>query len=606
MPRLRVLSMRNNRMATLSEHSFKSLRGNIAIFDLEGNPLDCTCDMLWLRSWLESDSQNQGPRCRDGTMLRDARISRSDCSIERNTNQLPLTNEHGDQFSQRSSDVDECENDFNDQQHPFPQDSEYFYDQYVDFPINDTHLAISNNSLPINLNERPSMIDLNNTLLNINQHQMNQALGKPGSQFTFFGMPLPTLNIGRFFGGNRNAKAGPGTGTRGTGRVQIYRPDDPELFKFLQTNKNGAEHIEHRNSNIEDFERLTTKPQDDNHLYYRPYFQTPFLEPQGGFTPMMPGVSGGFRPIVDPSLNKTINETKIWPDEYQEIVPLVTEPTRPKNPYIFKRGPLINIESSTNPPIFDVPNYQDFDKLKTDNSDIISTPEFSSQPPPFVETTTPVTTTTTSTTTSTTTISPTTTRSTLQSYIPEIKDAELDKPVTESSSDEENPYYTTTPFSVQSQKIKENISIKESEEKLNERTEFWENLNHSPSSLSALVAPGAQQNLFRAAPPGRSATITKVQPTPSPTAEEYLRANSNEFEANEAVTPNSVFSDDSLKNQNKNKKTGMDWYFANYNKTVDVDFEPGLNSFKSSGNLLRHFSKLYIFVSILVTHYVLL
>lgn len=37
MPRLRVLSLRNNRMASVLENSFKRLRSNIAVFDIDGN-----------------------------------------------------------------------------------------------------------------------------------------------------------------------------------------------------------------------------------------------------------------------------------------------------------------------------------------------------------------------------------------------------------------------------------------------------------------------------------------------------------------------------------------------------------------------------------------
>lgn len=36
MPRLRVLSLRNNRMASVSENAFKRLRSNIAVLDIDG------------------------------------------------------------------------------------------------------------------------------------------------------------------------------------------------------------------------------------------------------------------------------------------------------------------------------------------------------------------------------------------------------------------------------------------------------------------------------------------------------------------------------------------------------------------------------------------
>jgi hypothetical protein len=36
MPRLRVLSMRNNKMSMIPESTFRNLRENIAVFDIEG------------------------------------------------------------------------------------------------------------------------------------------------------------------------------------------------------------------------------------------------------------------------------------------------------------------------------------------------------------------------------------------------------------------------------------------------------------------------------------------------------------------------------------------------------------------------------------------
>lgn len=43
MPRLRVLSMRNNHLRTIKERTFRNLRGNIAILDVDGK---------WMRSGL--------------------------------------------------------------------------------------------------------------------------------------------------------------------------------------------------------------------------------------------------------------------------------------------------------------------------------------------------------------------------------------------------------------------------------------------------------------------------------------------------------------------------------------------------------------------------
>ncbi|XP_012274097.1 protein artichoke [Orussus abietinus] len=78
MPRLRVLSLRSNRMASVAENAFKKLRSNIAVLDIDGNPLSCTCGMLWLRGWLQQASA-EGPRCADGSLFREVRLSRQEC-----------------------------------------------------------------------------------------------------------------------------------------------------------------------------------------------------------------------------------------------------------------------------------------------------------------------------------------------------------------------------------------------------------------------------------------------------------------------------------------------------------------------------------------------
>lgn len=79
MPRLRVLSLKNNRMTSLAEPAFQRLRSNIAVLDIDGNPLACSCGMMWLQAWLKEASSEEGPHCADGSLLKEARLSRQDC-----------------------------------------------------------------------------------------------------------------------------------------------------------------------------------------------------------------------------------------------------------------------------------------------------------------------------------------------------------------------------------------------------------------------------------------------------------------------------------------------------------------------------------------------
>lgn len=649
MPRLRVLSMRNNRMSTLPEISFKTLRGNIAVLDLDGNPLDCSCDMMWLRAWLEAESNNPGPRCRDGTMLRESRISRNECQYDGRNNQVPsLTNEHGDIFF-RNNDFDECENEALDelqnQLPPSPEESEYFYDQFVDFPFNDTHLSITNDSIPISLPpplptqkfpvgppQQPpqNILSRNATLLNFNNLPQRPP---PTSPFTFFGVPLPALSLGNLWGNGsgrdvRNRAAG--VGTRGKGRVQIYRPDDPEIQKFLQTTGRFPD-AEHRNRhdnglNVGEIEVRPPQvpiPQDDNNLYHRPYFQTPFMRPHvenGGFVPMLPG-TGGFTPINDPFSNHshteesddskhiqpTRNSNKSqWPDDFPDLRPAVSESSSNKKyeystPQTSRRDEVNHDEKSA-----------DSNRL-----DYVTRPTVVS----------------TSTTTSTTTARPTTT-STTTTTTPKPQDTSLfhrNHYSEYSTSSEENiqttndypqipetlePYYSssTTPMTLklnpdQSQQSPPNniIDYTDQQQHHNRQTtinqpDIWENNQNSPSSLSALVAPGAQQNSFRNGP-GRS-TITKVVtpiPPPSPTAEEYHRVTKHDRFDDERPNINDAVTTTIIENVTPKKKEDMEWYFANYNRTVEsTDFEPGLNSFKSSASnwLSWNFSRCFILFAV--------
>lgn len=48
-------------MGRLHEDNFRSLRSNIAVLDVEGNPIDCSCDTLWLRAWLQEAKSLSGP-----------------------------------------------------------------------------------------------------------------------------------------------------------------------------------------------------------------------------------------------------------------------------------------------------------------------------------------------------------------------------------------------------------------------------------------------------------------------------------------------------------------------------------------------------------------
>lgn len=52
-----------------------------------GNPVHCSCNMRWLQSWLRTTAESSGPRCTDGTLLREMPFSSKHCD-ERELNSL--------------------------------------------------------------------------------------------------------------------------------------------------------------------------------------------------------------------------------------------------------------------------------------------------------------------------------------------------------------------------------------------------------------------------------------------------------------------------------------------------------------------------------------
>jgi len=44
-----------------------------------GNPVHCACNMRWLQSWLRTTADSFGPRCTDGTLLREMTFTSKHC-----------------------------------------------------------------------------------------------------------------------------------------------------------------------------------------------------------------------------------------------------------------------------------------------------------------------------------------------------------------------------------------------------------------------------------------------------------------------------------------------------------------------------------------------
>ncbi|XP_046961650.1 protein artichoke-like [Vanessa cardui] len=281
MPRLKVLSLRHNKLTSVFEDNFAKLRNNIAILDIDGNPLVCNCAIIWLKSWL-SESSSLGPKCADGSYVKGMPFSKTDCLNVQFKNQdlkscmtyenealLPslATSEVYSSLDKIKDYETHIKNNYQGNKlnnRPLPEESEYFYDDYVDYPYNET--LLENMNTAVNQSTK-SHNHLGNTptiyaaMSNTTHKKTGIALKVPvpSSGFTFFGVPLPSIDMGKLLN---------------TGRKIDW-----------SDNKNSQQHLK---------KYQVTEP---------PRFET------GGFSPMLPVTTNGFIPIPDPTIS-TLHTTK--------------------------------------------------------------------------------------------------------------------------------------------------------------------------------------------------------------------------------------------------------------------------------------------------------
>lgn len=241
------------------------------MFILSGNPLSCGCNLLWLQAWLQEGS-SVGPRCVDGSLLRELRLSRQECPPEDRNSELvapgceselltaPDTFGTSQVFSPWTNLKSNISKEQKNHLAPSPEESEYFYDEYIDYPYNDTHenLTQSPHYTP---GDTPTLYAApkNKTRPDIPKEVVNSP---STSGFTFFGVPLPSLNLKNLLGGN--------------GRMEDTKiPVAERKVAIMNKPRSGA--------------------RGGLGLPSLPEIQT------GGFVPLLPG-EGGFKPIVNPHL----------------------------------------------------------------------------------------------------------------------------------------------------------------------------------------------------------------------------------------------------------------------------------------------------------------
>lgn len=304
--------------------------------------------MLWFRAWLQ-ESSLMGPKCNDGILLRDMRLSRQDCTQESRQTEpvapgceaelLSAPGGYGTSqvFAQWMDLKDNVSASGNNKLAPSPEESDYFYDEYVDYPYNETLMASSllantNSTRNETITFRPdtetqrsshyiagdtptiyAAASKNKTKLNHNQNIPKIVSSSPSSSgFTFFGVPLPNFNL------NLNNLWG-----RGNGRMSEHQrlPD---------------QQIAERKTAIVNNPPPPLPSPVLNHRFppTMPEIQT------GGFIPLLPG-TGGFKPIPNPHLKPvgTVEIEKVnisessWPipeNFTQAAITKVPHPTKPQ------------------------------------------------------------------------------------------------------------------------------------------------------------------------------------------------------------------------------------------------------------------------------------
>ncbi|GLG92374.1 Protein slit [Gryllus bimaculatus] len=145
MARLRVLSLRNNRMSALRERAFRRLRAGsgaaTAQLRVEGNPLACACGVRWLRDWLPPGEP--GPRCADGQLLRERALAEGDDACPGGRRDPPpapgcpdAPDGHAHSAVRDSTPAPSAA-----PSPPSPEESEYFYDEYVEYQYDENATA---------------------------------------------------------------------------------------------------------------------------------------------------------------------------------------------------------------------------------------------------------------------------------------------------------------------------------------------------------------------------------------------------------------------------------------------------------------------------------
>lgn len=709
-----------------------------------GNPLECTCNVLWLRAWYQEKNSYPGPKCRDGNLLTDMRVSKSDCDASNDSrmNQVLLTNEHGDIFKRQLS-LDECDNEpYSETGHipASPIESEYFYEQFIDYPLNDSASEPTSDLRPIsNLSpfSRNMTAIRNDTILNYEQHRLQQQMHNNnnggGSTFTFFGMPLPSISNLWSGGGNsvvRKSTSRADVDANGKSRLNSlrnFRPRPGEIIDSFQFSNNvhnlplppqsstskpqkpipptlkgdteptnihppppplpplppNGPFSPPLRSNV-NFPPIPNGalPAPPLNAYHTNVYSDPRIE-KGGFVPILPKGRKGFTPMQHPFAS---NETETDTDT-SDVQETISTDLIPNVNLEFDDDNLDYVPDSKYPVLVptvsadlnrSIPNnvQSRFNVSSLKKGEIIVPIKSSTGIPLIRSTVAPIISPIVTSTTTRRTVTELNTHEILPDIDRNALETELAKkniqkiankppkqaPVLPTSTQKPDVFVATTPYFPTFMPNSSDV-INLSKNRSPTNGTFGGNGIVLGSALSALVAPGAQQGVYRTAP-GRS-VITKVfnntistssfaptsiptqsttskqitspttaaniintttKPTTTtttstttttttkqpiahrlPTAEEYLRTTSQDNSIKENTTPNiqsnKTPNSNDLEDQATQYKGDMNWYYNNYNRSTwkEPQLDSGLHRFKTHSGCRSHSSAASLFTIIIFT-----
>lgn len=486
--------------------------------------------MLWLKAWLQ-ESAIKGPRCMDGGLVREMRLSKQECS------QITLG---GDPVAPGCEaelltapglttpfmSLKEATTNTSKNLPPLPQESDYFYDEYIDYPYNETAVQEKEKLALKVINEsgatttkKPGNTPTLYAAPNKNKTKTQVTNSPSSSGFTFFGVPLPSLNALLGTTGRKNdvtSSAPPMTAQRKSAIVNANAPRGgvfPPVMPEIQT---------------------------------------------GGFVPIVPGMDGGFKPMMVPPTVSSESVHREVQTVFNHTEPLVGDGNT-KRQY--------DVNSTKSETVYEIRASDTVEK-------VTKTPDF--------EATTQV--------------------SVAASTLPQINDNEINRTSLEMRNFTETknfedifketidlPYSTTSSYEqavLIEEMMEENFTStnnKKHEATTRTTTEVpKQNLvqeqvlkkpeNNTATPLTSLLIPGGQQQRFK--PPVGRSTITKVLSPHAPPLSSSLKVTDALLEKDEIITEaNSIL-------DKENQDTS--WYFTNYNKSNVQPFI-GQSLYKSGG-----------------------